>query len=129
MSFLNKWGGEMDNERLEKYINLEQEISNINIRKGSPATRKIYKRFLLKFIRILLENNIEISSIKSIKNEHLKQYADIEITKGRSIEMVIKELRGVYFYWDYINRNTASFRRKNLVDIRILEKNLRGWHK
>lgn len=119
----------MDNERLEKYINLEQEISNINIRKGSPATRKIYKRFLLKFIRILLENNIEISSIKSIKNEHLKQYADIEITKGRSIEMVIKELRGVYFYWDYINRNTASFRRKNLVDIRILEKNLRGWHK
>ena len=119
----------MEDKKLEKYIKLEQEISNINIRKGSPATRKIYKRFILKFIRILLENDMEISSITSIKNEHLKQYADIEITKGRSIDMVIKELRGVYFYWDYINRNTASFRRKALVDIRILEKNLRGWHK
>lgn len=119
----------MEDKKLEKYIKFEQEISNINIRKGSPATRKIYKRFILKFIRILLENNIEISSISNIKNEHLKQYADIEIAKNRTIDMIIKELRGVYFYWDYINRNTASFRRKALVDIRILEKNLRGWHK
>lgn len=119
----------MDNEKLEKYIKLEQEINNINIRKGSAATRKIYKRFILKFIRILLENDIEISSLSNIKNENMKQYAEIEIAKGRSIDMVIKELRAVYFFWNYINRNTASFRRKNLIDIRILEKNLRGWHK
>lgn len=112
----------MNDKQLENYLKIENEIESLNARKYKFSTRKVYKRFALKFIKSLLENNIEISAFRNITTENLKQYAKIEIGKGRKIDMIINELRGVTYYCNLLNRNKAQHRRQTLIDLRILQK-------
>ena len=116
----------VEEKQLEKYLKLEEEINGVNLRRFKASTRSIYKRNTLKFIRILLENNIQISSVRNVKTEHLKSYAAIELEKGRKATGVITDLRGVVYYYNYLNRSVARFRRYNLIDLRILQKQLEG---
>ena len=103
----------MNEQQLEKYLKIETEIESINTRKYKKTTRKIYKRYVLKFARMLIENNVYISSIRNIKTQHLKDYAAIEGKKGRKVPVIIGELRGVVYYYNLLNRNVASYRRQH----------------
>ncbi len=114
----------MNDKQLENYLKIQEEIESINARKYKFSTRKVYKRFALKFIKSLIENNIEISAFRNITTKNLKQYAEIEIGKGRKIKIIIDELRGVTYYYNLLNKNKAQHRREQLLDLRILQKYL-----
>lgn len=114
----------MNEKQLQNYLNIEQEVESVNARKYNVNTRKIYKRYILKFARILIENNVYISSIRNINTQHLKDYAFIEMEKGRKIPTIIAELRGVTFYHQFLNRNISKCRRQHLLDLRILQRYL-----
>lgn len=116
----------MNEQQLKEYLKIETQIESINTRKYKITTRKIYKRYVLKFARILIENNVYISSISNVKTQHLKDYAVIEIKKGRKVPVIIGELRGVVYYYNLLNRNVASHRRQHLLDLRILQRYLEG---
>lgn len=111
----------MNEQQLGHYLQIESEIERVNTRKYKPTTRKIYKRYVLKFAKILIENNICLSNIRNIKTEHLKAYGEIEVKKGRKITVVIAELQGVIYYYNLLNRSVASHRRQHLLDLRILK--------
>lgn len=116
----------MNEQQLENYLQIETEIERVNTRKYKPTTRKIYKRYVLKFAKILIENNIYISNIRNIKTKHLKAYGEIEVRNGRRVSVVIAELQGVIYYYNLLNRSVASYRREHLLDLRILKNYLDG---
>ena len=116
----------MNTQQLILYTKIQEEVESINARKYERSTRKVYKRYCLKFARILIENNIQISAIRNISNMHLKTYAQIEMSKGRRIKNIIGELRGAVYYNSLLNRNYARNRRQCLIDLKILEKYLGG---
>lgn len=119
----------MNDKQLENYMKIEEEIERINPRKYKIETRKVYKRFTLKFIKTLIENGIKISSLKNITTKNLKEYAKIEMIKGRKIPIIIGELRGVQYYFNLLNRDKPPKRRIILLDLRILQKYLEGEEK
>lgn len=114
----------MNEKQMMKYYQVELEINRINSRKFAQSTRKVYKRYALKFAKTLIENNINFSAFKNIKMEHIKQYAAIRAQEGQRVAQIINELRGVYYYYDALNRGTAHFRRAPLLDLRILKAHL-----
>lgn len=125
--FLEKGILKMNEEQMEKYLNIEKEIEGVNSRKYEKTTRKIYKRYVLKFARILVENNIQISNIRNLQTIHLKAYGEIEVwKKGRRASVVIAELQGVMHYYRTLNRSIANHRRQHLLDLRILKNYLEG---
>lgn len=110
--------------KLDIYLKIEAEINSLNTRKYKATTRKRYKRYCLKFIKTLLENNIEIKSIRAIKNEHLKFYGELMLALGRNIKIIIEELRGVMFWYTVAQNGYAYNRYKHLMDLRILQRYL-----
>lgn len=117
----------MNEQQLDKYLQIESEVEGVNSRKYKKTTRKIYKRYVLKFAKIIIENNIPISSIRNIKTLHLKAYGEIEVwKKGRRISVVIAELQGVIHYYNTLNLSVARYRRQHLLDLRILKNYLEG---
>lgn len=111
----------MNNEQINLYTKIEEELNSINPRKFKPQTRKRYKRYCLKVVKVLIENNIKITSIRNIKNEHLKIYAKLMLALGRNIKIVIEELRGVVYWHTSLNNGNSFFRYKHLMDLRILQ--------
>lgn len=109
---------------LDMYLKIEEEINGLNTRKLKKETRKRYKRYCLKFAKTLLENNIKITSIKNIKNDHLKFYGELMLSTGRNIKIVIEELRGVVFWYTVANNGYVYTRYQHLIDLRILKKYL-----
>ncbi|WP_160692538.1 hypothetical protein [Clostridium sp. C2-6-12] len=117
----------MNEQQLDRYLQIESEVEGVNSRKYKKTTRKIYKRYVLKFAKIIIENNIPISSIRNIKTLHLKAYGEIEVwKKGRRISVVIAELQGVIHYYNTLNLSVARYRRQHLLDLRILKNYLEG---
>ena len=114
----------MNNEQINLYTQIEEELNNINPRKFKPETRKRYKRYCLKVAKVLIENNIKITSIRNIKNEHLKIYAKLMLALGRNIKIVMEELRGVVYWHTALNNGNSFFRYKHLMDLRILQRYL-----
>ena len=100
----------MNIEQINLYTKIEEELNSINPRKFKPETRKRYKRYCLKFAKVLIENNIRITSIRNIKNEHLKMYAELMLVLGRNLKTIIEELRGVVYWHTAINNGNAFFR-------------------
>ena len=111
----------MNDEQINLYTQIEKELNSINPRKFKPETRKRYKRYCLKFAKVLIENNIRITSIRNIKNEHLKMYAELMLVLGRNLKTIIEELRGVVYWHTAINNGNAFFRYQHLMDLRILQ--------
>lgn len=111
----------MNIEQINLYTKIEEELNSINPRKFKPETRKRYKRYCLKFAKVLIENNIRITSIRNIKNEHLKMYAELMLVLGRNLKTIIEELRGVVYWHTAINNGNAFFRYQHLMDLRILQ--------
>mgnify|MGYP003510973999 CR=1 FL=1 len=111
----------MDNEQINLYTKIEGELNSINPRKFKPETRKRYKRYCLKFVKVLIENKVKITSIRNIKNEHLKIYAKLMLALGRNIKIVVEELRGVVYWHTALNNGNAFFRYQHLMDLRILQ--------
>ena len=114
----------MNIEQINLYTQIEQELNSINPRKFKPETRKRYKRYCLKVAKILIENNVKITSIRNIKNEHLKMYAQLMLALGRNIKNIIEELRGVVYWHTALNNGNAFFRYQHLMDLRILQRYL-----
>ena len=111
----------MNIEQINLYTKIEEELNSINPRKFKPETRKRYKRYCLKFAKVLIENNIRITSIRNIKNEHLKMYAELMLVLGRNLKTIIEELRGVVYWHTAINNGNAFFRYQHLMDLSILQ--------
>lgn len=109
---------------LNMYLKIEKEINGLNTRKLKKETRKKYKRYCLKFIKTLLENSIKITSIRNIKNEHLKIYGKLMLALGRNLKTIIEELRGVVFWYTVANNGYVYTRYQHLMDLRILKKYL-----
>ena len=114
----------MNIEQINLYTQIEQELNSINPRKFKPETRKRYKRYCLKVAKILIENNIKITSIRNIKNEHLKIYAKLMLALGRNLKTIIEELRGVVYWYNALNNGNTFFRYQHLMDLRILQRHL-----
>lgn len=114
----------MNIEQINLYTQIEQELNSINPRKFKPETRKRYKRYCLKVAKILIENNVKITSIRNIKNEHLKMYVQLMLALGRNIKNIIEELRGVVYWHTALNNGNAFFRYQHLMDLRILQRYL-----
>lgn len=114
----------MNNEQINLYIKIEDELNSINPRKFKPETRKRYKRYCLKVAKVLIENNIKITSIRNIKNEHLKLYAKLMLELERNLKTIIEELRGVVYWHAVLNNGNAFNRYQHLMDLRILQRYL-----
>lgn len=114
----------MDEKQINTYINIQKELDSIKPKKYKLETRKIYKRYCLKVVKILIENNIQITGVTNAKNEHLKKYAAIEMEKGRKIKNIISELRGFAYWHTALNHSKDYTRYTHLLDLRILEKYL-----
>ena len=114
----------MNDEQINLYTQIEKELNSINPRKFKAETRKRYKRYCLKVAKVLIENNVRITSIRNINNEHLKMYAKLMLVLGRNIKVVIEELRGVVYWYTALNNGNAFFRYQHLMDLRILQRYL-----
>lgn len=114
----------MNVEQINLYTKIEQELNGINPRKFKAETRKRYKRYCLKFAKVLIENNVRITSIRNIKNEHLKLYAELMLVLERNLKTIIEELRGVVYWYNALNNGNAFFRYQHLMDLRILQRHL-----
>lgn len=114
----------MNDEQINLYTQIEKELNSINPRKFKAETRKRYKRYCLKVAKVLIENNVRITSIRNINNEHLKIYAKLMLALGRNIKIVVEELRGVVYWHTAINNGNAFFRYQHLMDLRILQRYL-----
>lgn len=111
-------------KQLERYLIIEKELNVLNTRKYKATTRKRYKRYCLKFAKVLIENNIQITSIKNIKNEHLKFYGELMLATGRNLKIIMEELRGVVFWYKVAKNGFCYSRYTHLMDLRILQKYL-----
>ncbi len=116
----------MNIEQINLYTRIEQELNGINPRKFKTETRKRYKRYCLKFAKVLIENNVRITSIRNINNDHLKIYAKLMLALERNIKNIIEELRGVVYWYTALNNGNAFFRYQHLMDLRILQRYLEG---
>lgn len=114
----------MNSEQINLYTKIKEELNSINPRKFKSITRKRYKGYCLKVAKVLIENNIKITSIRNIKNEHLKMYAKLMLALGRNIKIVIEELRGVVYWHTALHNGNAFFRYQHLMDLRILQRYL-----
>lgn len=114
----------LTSRKLDKYIKIEEEINSLNSRKFKSETRKRYKRYYLKFAKVLIENNIQITSIKNIKNEHLKFYGELMLAIGRNLKIIMEELRGVVFWYKVAKNGFCYNRYTHLMYLRILQKYL-----
>lgn len=111
----------MNDEQINLYTQIEKELNSINPRKFKAETRKRYKRYCLKFAKVLIENNVRITSIRNINNEHLKIYAKLMLALGRNLKTIIEELRGVVYWYNALNSGNTFFRYQHLMDLRILQ--------
>ena len=116
----------MNDEQINLYTQIEKELNSINPRKFKAETRKRYKRYCLKVAKVLIENNVRITSIRNINNDHLKIYAKLMLALERNIKNIIEELRGVVYWYTALNNGNAFFRYQHLMDLRILQRYLEG---
>lgn len=121
----------MNSEQIEKYSTLKAEIEKYNIRRLKKETRENYKTRVLKFLKILVENDIRISAFRNINNKHLIIYGEIELEKGRTINAVMQDIIAVKFFFDFQqnSQHIGKSRKLYFLDNKVLKEyfqNLKG---
>lgn len=121
----------MNEEQITKYSILKEEIEKLNIRRLKKETRSNYKNRVLKFLRVLVENNITISAFRNINNKHLMEYGKIELEKGRSVNAIIQDIVAVKFFYDFQQNSHHAGRSRKiyLIDSKILKNYFMEWRK
>lgn len=113
----------MNDEQIKKYSDLKKEIERLNIRRLKKETQSNYQNRVLKFLKVLVENNVRISAFRNINNKHLIIYGEIELEKGRTVNAIMQDITAVKFFYDFQqNSNHIGRGRKlYLLDSKVLK--------